>query len=174
MEPFIVAFIGNRVVSDCEDVLNKLHFELENLFGDRSMEPLGRYPVFYCGGYGQFSGIASDAIDLLRKHNPDMKSEKLFITPYASPSYLRKNAFMKEFYDDIVYPPLENVPARFAICRRNQWMIDRCDLLFAYMENPVGNTRKCVEYAFRKEKDVYFVDSGEAERLLRFRRGNKE
>lgn len=168
MKPFIIAFIGNKEVQDSQAVLKKIFSILEELFGNEYCDVLSVYPVFYCGGYGQFSQIASDAIDLFRKRYPERKSKKLFITPYLSPSYLKTNEYMKEFYDEIVYPPLENVPHKFAISRRNQWMIDNCDTLFAYMENPCGNTRKCVEYAFRKYKDVVFFDSGKWESLVRF------
>lgn len=174
MKPYIVAFIGNREVADSQSVLEKLLSTLEELFGAECSDSLFRYPVFYCGGYGAFSQIASDAIDIFRKRNPEIKSEKLFITPYVTPSYLKVNKYMKEFYDEIVYPPLENVPPKFAISRRNQWMIDRCNLLVAYMENPFGNTRKCVEYAVRKDKIVIFVDSGKMESVLRSCRRKKE
>ena len=170
MKPYIIAFIGNRQVSDGQSVLKQLlsYFEM---FGQYDND----YPVFYCGGYGQFSQIVSDAIDLFRKRNPDIKSEKLFITPYITPSYLKTNNYMEEFYDGIIYPPLENVPPKYAITRRNQWMIDRCDLLIAYMENPLGNTRKCVEYAVRKGKGVVFIDSGKKGKEWSFvRNGNRK
>lgn len=159
MKPYNVAFIGNRDVSDSEAVLKELLCKLEEHFATGRGDSLTFYPVFYCGGYGKFSQIASDAIDLLRKRNPTLKSKKLFITPYITPSYLKINEYMKEFYDEIVYPPLENVPPKFAISRRNKWMIDRCEIVFAYMENPCGNTRKYINYAYRKHKTVFFVGS---------------
>lgn len=164
MKPYVVTFIGNRDVSDSEAVLKELLFKLEERFATGRDDSLTHYPVFYCGGYGRFSQIASDAIDLLRKRNPELKSEKLFITPYITPSYLKIIEYMREFYDEIVYPPLENVPPKFAISRRNKWMIDNCEIVFAYMENPCGNTKKLVDYAFRKHKPVFFVASPQAER----------
>ena len=160
MKPFIIAFIGNKEVYNGEIVLKKLRTLFEQLFGSGLGDVMSDYPVFYCGGYGSFSQIASDAIDEFRKRHPEIQSKKLFITPYLTPSYLKTNEYMKEFYDEIIYPPLEDVPLKFAISRRNQWMIDRCNLLCAYMENPCGNTRRCVEYAIRKEKEIYFADSG--------------
>lgn len=160
---------------DRETALNKVVAELESVSYDLFNNIFYRYPVFYCGGYGEFGQIASDAIDIFRKRHPDIQSEKLFVTPYLTPSYLKVNKYMKEFYDGIVYPPLENVPPKFAIARRNQWMIDRCDLLIAYMENTAGNTRKCVEYAISKQKTIVYADSGESAKLLNlsFRRSRK-
>ena len=174
MKPYIIAFIGNKEVYDSETVLKKLLAEFEKLFGSGLSDVLSDFPVFYCGGYGRFSQIASEAIDTFRQRHPEIQSKKLFITPYLAPSYLKTNEYMREFYDEIIYPPLENVPLKFAISRRNQWMIDRCNLLIAYMENPCGNTRKCVEYAVRKDKIVIFVDSGKRERALHCFRREKE
>lgn len=174
MEPYIVTFLGNKEVSDRQSAFDKTFSLLETLFTGGS-ETASYFPIFYCGGYGDFGNIASEAIDALRERYPDLESEKLFITPYLTPSYSKTNKYMKQFYDEIVYPPLENVPPQFAIARRNQWMIDRCDLLIAYMEDTTGNTRKCVEYAVRKNKEVAFVDSGETKKLLFFgRRGNRK
>lgn len=169
MKPYIVTFLGNKDVADRKTVYERILSQLETLFTD-GVTALYRYPVFYCGGYGEFSQLASMAIDVWRKRYPELKSEKLFITPYITPSYLKINEYMRQFYDDIVYPPLENVPFKFAISRRNQWMIDNCNMLIAYLENTAGNTRKCVEYAFRRGKEVVFVDSGNAARLLGFDR----
>ena len=160
MTPYIIAFIGNREVYDKEIVLKRLLVLFEDLFGSGRGDVMSDFPVFYCGGYGSFSQIASDAIDIFRERHPEIESKKLFITPYITPRYLKVVEYMKEFYDEIVYPPLENVPSKFAISRRNQWMIDRCNLLCAYMENPCGNTRKCVDYAIRKDKNVYFAHLG--------------
>lgn len=156
MKPYIVAFIGNREVFESNAVLETLIAKLEKLFiEDNSL--LKVRPVFYCGGYGQFSQIASEAIDILRKRHPKFKSEKLFVTPYIVPSYQKTLDYMKAFYDGIIYPPLEKVPLRYAISRRNQWMIDKCDLLIAYMKDTCGNTRKCVNYAYRKKKFVLYI-----------------
>ena len=155
MKPYIFTFIGNKEVRDRQAVLNSLLKFLGEMCFIHSV--VMDYPIFYCGGYGEFSQLVSEAIDIARKRYPYFESEKLLIIPYNTPAYLETLRYAKEYYDDIVYPPLENVPEELAISRRNQWMIDQCDILVVHMWNRVGNTRKCVEYAIRKDKVIYYI-----------------
>ena len=37
-----------------------------------------------------------------------------------------------KLYDSTLYPPLENVPYKFAISKRNEWMINESDLIIAF------------------------------------------
>ena len=157
MEPYIFAFIGNREVRNRKAVFDSLLDYLEyECFQYNNFSDLW-YPVFYCGGYGEFSQIVSEVIDLARKRNPDFYTEKLLIVPYNTPSYLKTLEYVKDFYDELVYPPLERVPMRYAIVRRNEWMIDQCNKLVVHMWNPISNTGKFVQYAKRKNKEILYI-----------------
>ena len=163
MKPYIVAFIGNKRVGTEGKVLKTLVSALEEQIVE-NVYRVRKLPVtFYCGGYGEFSYLAAKAIDILRERYPEFEAEKIFVTPYIAPSYSQTLDYMKEFYDGIVYPPLESVPAKFAIFRRNQWMIDECDLLVTYVRDKTGNTRKFVEYAIRKKKEILYVEEDGAD-----------
>lgn len=59
-----------------------------------------------------------------------------------------------EEYDETVYPPLESVPKRFAISRRNEWMVQECDTIVAYVTHGWGGAAKTLEYARRKKKRI--------------------
>lgn len=59
-----------------------------------------------------------------------------------------------DLYDDSVYPPLENTPLRFAIVKRNQWMIDNSQLIVAYVKYSWGGATKAVTYAKKKNKQI--------------------
>ena len=51
-----------------------------------------------------------------------------------------------------LYPDgLEHVPRRAAIVRANQYMVCHSDYLIAYDAGRIGNSRKLVEYARRRE-----------------------
>lgn len=154
MKPYIFAFIGTGNVRNRKAVLNSLLELMEGLCFDG--DPI-HYPVFYCGGYGEFSQLVSEAIDFARKRKPYLYSEKLFISPYNTPSYMNQIRYVKDFYDKILYPPLENVPEELAISRRNEWMIDQCNMLVVHLWYPLGDTRKSVEYAIRTEKDILYI-----------------
>jgi hypothetical protein len=144
----IITFCGHKDISDRQLILNKVIETLETYF--KGETPL----TFYCGGYGDFDRLASQAIDVLRKKYTEIKAEKIFVTPYITPAYQDKISDMKKFYDDVVYPPLENVPLRFAISRRNKWMVDNSDIIIAYVMHNWGGAAKSLEYAKKKHKVI--------------------
>lgn len=61
---------------------------------------------------------------------------------------------MKRRFDDIIYPPIENVPYKYAIIRRNEWMIDVADFVIAYVKYSWGGAARSLEYAKRKKKNI--------------------
>ena len=60
----------------------------------------------------------------------------------------------KNLYDSTVYPPLENIPQKFAISKRNEWMINQADLIIAYVSHTYGGAYRSLEYARRKKKSI--------------------
>lgn len=56
--------------------------------------------------------------------------------------------------DSILYPPIENVPLRFSILKRNYWMIDNADFVIAYVKYSIGGAFKTLEYA-KTQKVLY-------------------
>lgn len=79
--------------------------------------------------------------------------ELIFITPYIDKNY-SKLEFAKYHYDDVIFPPLENVPRKFAILKQNEWMVDEADLVIAYVMYSWGGAAKTLEYAKRKNKTI--------------------
>jgi uncharacterized phage-like protein YoqJ len=143
-----ITFCGHKDVSDRQLILNKLIETLEPYF--KGNTPL----TFYCGGYGGFDSVASQAIDILRKTYSEIKVEKIYVTPYITASCKEKIDSIKNYYDEIIYPPLENVPLRFAISRRNEWMVDNSDIIIAYIMHNWGGAAKTLEYAKRHKKNI--------------------
>lgn len=79
--------------------------------------------------------------------------ELIFITPYLDKNY-SKLEFAKYHYDDVIFPPLENVLRKFAILKRNEWMVEKADLVIAYVMYSWGGAVKTLEYAKRKKKTI--------------------
>ena len=79
--------------------------------------------------------------------------ELIFITPYLDKNY-SKLEFAKYHYDDVIFPPLESVPRKFAILKRNEWMVDSADLVIAYVKYSWGGAAKTLEYAKRKKVPI--------------------
>ena len=107
--------------------------ELKNLL----LEKIRKNPTckFYLGGYGDFDGLCLRTLKDLKNDFPDI--ELIFITPYLDKNY-SKLEFAKNHYDDVIFPPLENVPRKFAILKRNEWMVEEADLVIAYVKYSWG------------------------------------
>ena len=58
-------------------------------------------------------------------------------------------------YDDTTYPPLENVPPRYAIVRRNEWMVRESDVVISGVTHGWGGAAKTLDYARRKQKIIF-------------------
>lgn len=60
---------------------------------------------------------------------------------------------------------LEMVPKRFAILRRNHWMVTESDVVVAYVRHSVSNAVKTLEYAKQKKKPVLLYPNLEPQAL---------
>ena len=139
----IITFCGHGNINIGQSVADKIK--------DFLIEKVKQYTnaKFYLGGYGGFDSLA---FSILRKLKRDFQNiELIFISPYLDSSY-SKLQIANEIYDGTLYPPLETVPKRFAILKRNEWMVGSCDLLIAYVKYSWGGARKTLDYAIRKKK----------------------
>lgn len=106
---------------------------------------------FYLGGYGDFDGLCLRTLKDLKNDFPDI--ELIFITPYLDKNY-SKLELAKYYYDDVIFPPIESVPRKFAILKRNEWMVEQADLVIAYVKYFWGGAAKALEYSKRKKKRI--------------------
>ncbi len=107
--------------------------------------------IFYCGGYGNFDRFASYCVYKFKRLHPLIKS--YYISPYLSETHLQKK-LIEGYYDGVYYPSLENIPQRFAIIKRNEWMVDQADIIVSCISNPCGGAARTLEYARRKGKRI--------------------
>ena len=106
---------------------------------------------FYLGGYGDFDSLCLRTLTELKKEFQDI--ELIFITPYLDKNY-SKLELAKYYYDDVIFPPIESVPRKFAILKRNEWMVEQADLVIAYVKYSWGGAAKALEYSKRKKKRI--------------------
>ena len=91
--PLYITFCGHREVFDEKLVYSKLLSLLDDFYEAKhftSQDPDDKVIVYYCGGYGQFDGLVSRAIDEMKKRHPEIKSKKIFVTPYITESAQEK------------------------------------------------------------------------------------
>lgn len=101
----------------------------------------------YLGGYGEFDNIALLSCQKIKQLHSNTKI--YFVTPYIDKKYLDNLKNYLTLYDDIIYPPIEKTPKRYAILQRNYWMVKNADLVIAYVDYAWGGSGKTLEYAHK-------------------------
>ena len=135
----IVTFCGHGDETYSDEIRKKLNDTIEELIIQGAEE-------FLLGGYGKFDRMAATAVKAQKKKYPHIKS--VLVVPYINRS------FDKELYDYSEYPPLENTPKRFTILKRNEYMVNRSDIVIAYVSHSWGGAAKTFDYALRKKKKM--------------------
>ena len=143
----IITFCGHSSFNSAHEYEQKLLSLLQELIGDEQAE-------LYLGEYGEFDSFAYECCQKFKSTHPNVKL--IFVTPYISTEYQKKHLeYQKDRYDQIIYPPLENVPSKFAISRRNKWMVQQADLIIAYISHDWGGAYKTFKYAERQGKKTF-------------------
>lgn len=138
----IVAFAGHSNLSNKSEVEMLVRSALEKYAAKNESI------TFYCGGYGDFDLLCAGVVARMKKQNTEWKS--LLVVPYMNKTPDEYGGI----YDGTIYPPIENVPHRLAIVKRNEWMVDEADLVLAYVEFSFGGASRTLEYAKRKGKEI--------------------
>lgn len=144
-----ITFCGHKEVLDSKCVEAWLRKVCSELICHGAKE-------FLLGGYGRFDFLCAEVLRDLKKQHPHIRL--ILVLPYLNSSILTDG------YDETVYPPLESVPKRFAISRRNEWMVCESDAVVAYVIRGFGGAAKTLDYARRKKKQImlfqYHGDAG--------------
>lgn len=135
----IITFIGHSEISKPDAVRSWLSTVLDEYIMQEEL-------VFYLGGYGSFDRMAASVVQEKKQQNPAAQS--ILVLPYLNRSYDLTP------YDSTVFPPLETVPPRYAVSRRNQWMVLQADLVIAYVIYGWGGAAVTLDYAQRKHKQI--------------------
>lgn len=139
MEHYSCTFCGHNEIGIGEDIKNRLYSVVEQ-------EIQNGADIFYLGGYGHFDTMAAKAVWELKKKYPHIRSVLVL-------AYLNREVDIK-YYDETTYPPLENVPLRFAISKRNEWMAAQADTVIAYVTHGWGGAAQTLQYAHKKHKRI--------------------
>ena len=140
----IVTFCGHSHFTKAEKYEEKLLSLLKNSVGNKPAE-------FFLGGYGAFDDFAYSCCKKYQMAHPNTRF--IYITPYLSDKDNLKDKLTQ--YDAIIYPEIESVPLRFAISHRNRWMIEKADLVIAYINHQSGGAYQTYRHAISKSKPVF-------------------
>ena len=136
----IVTFCGHSDFFESNKYENLLIDILEREIGTCSAE-------MYLGGYGGFDSFAYVCCKKYKRQHPNISL--VFITPY-----LKVDPMLAQKYDSVIYPGIEDKPKRYAIGYRNKYMVEKADLIIAFINHDWGGAYKTYEYAMRKSKRI--------------------
>ncbi len=143
----ICAFFGHRDTPVTEELEAKLKQTILSLIEQGVDE-------FWCCEQGNFDWIARLTMLGLRKIFPEIKIAYVL----AYPTFLRSKIsadFLDKTYDYIIYPDEAAEGYRkFAIIRRNQYIVKNADIIVCYVKRPNGGAYKAVEQAKKLNKKI--------------------
>lgn len=138
----IVSFCGHRDFQETGDIKARLTGILLTLAENNDTL------TCYTGGYGSFDRFAARCVKEAQTTAKNIRS--CLVVPYLTASLQKELKEREGFFDEVIYPALESVPPRFAILRRNEWMVERADLVIGYITHNFGGAAKIWQYANRK------------------------
>ena len=106
--------------------------------------------IFYVGNNGQFDHLVAAVLRELKSRHPQISYSIVL-------AYLpeREKEHNQLSYTETIYPEgLEDTPPRFAISKRNKWMVQQSEYVISYVEHSFGGAAQFTEYARKKHRTV--------------------
>ena len=143
MEKNAACFFGHREVT--HNIRDKLTGIIENLITEKDVKE------FYVGHQGQFDSMVYSVLKELKEVYPNIRYT--VVLAYMPDSYI------KEVYgEDTLFPDgLESVPKKYAISKRNEWMIQHSSFAVCYVHKITGGAAKFREKAEKKGLQIIDV-----------------
>ena len=99
---------------------------------------------FYVGHQGQFDGMVYSVLKELKEKYPQIRYTVVL-------AYLPDEHIKEVYGEDTLFPDgMENVPKKFAISKRNEWMIQQSGFAVCYVHKITGDAAKFREKAEKR------------------------
>lgn len=135
----VCCFFGHRDAP--ESVLAPLEDTIRKLIDSQGVNR------FYVGNQGRFDRMAIWALHRAKQAWPHIEYSVVL-------AYMPQPGQPSEPGPTLYPDGLETVPLRFAISRRNRWMVKRSDVVVAYVARSGGGAAQFVDYARRQGKQI--------------------
>lgn len=143
----IVAFAGHRFDWQCIGVEEKLLQTIEELINKG-------YTIFYDGACGAFDRKCLHAVLELKHKYPHIKV--IQILKYYH--HEKEKYELSPCYDGSIYPDLEECHYKQIITKRNEWIVENCDVLVCHIEETYkSGAFNTVKYAYQVNKPLIYV-----------------
>lgn len=135
MEGKVVCFAGPRYEWKMIGVEGPLRKTIEELI-------LKGFTIFFDGGMGYFDKISATIVSEMKKKYPYIKLIRI-MTYYH---HNKEKWELSNNYDDSIYPDIECYHPKQKIIKKNEWMIDHCDVLVYHLYDTTksGSYRTCI------------------------------
>ena len=133
-------FFGHREVT--HNIRDRLTAIIEKLITEDGVTE------FYVGHQGQFDNMVYSVLKELKAKYPQIR--------YTVVLAYMPDEYIKDVYgNDTLFPDgLENTPKKFAISKRNDWMIQQSGFAVCYVYKITGGAAKFREKAIKKELQI--------------------
>lgn len=105
--------------------------------------------TFYVGTHGKFDTMVKRALEKIKKFYPSITCIQV-LSYLSNQMNLNENTCFEYVFPDI----LEKTLPKFAIIKRNEWMIDHSDYVITYIEHNFGGAAKFANRAHQRNKNV--------------------
>ena len=111
---------------------------------------------FLTGDMGSFDNIFASAVRKAKADNPSIRL--ICVKPYVTKEMKCEKELYSERFDEIVIPEVcRETHPKWAITRRNRWMVDNSDFVLTYVITGYGGAYAAKEYAARRGKTIIEV-----------------
>ena len=148
MDIFTVSLFGHRQSDHLWALEAQLKASVRRLIESKSCI------VFLIGRNGEFDEYAASVIKQAKREIENENADLTLVLPYR----VSNIEYYEKYYDNVVIPDsVHNAHPKSAILLRNQWMIDRSDLVMVYVERNVGGAYQAMKYAERTGKSIVIL-----------------
>ena len=134
-------FFGHREVT--HNIRPKLTAIIEKLITEDDVTD------FYVGNQGQFDSMVYSVLKELRGKYPQIRYTVVL-------AYLPDEHIKEVYGENTLFPDgLENVPKKFAISKRNDWMIQQSEIAVCYVHKITGGAAKFREKAEKRGLQIF-------------------
>lgn len=150
MQQYTVCFFGHRKLQDIKKIDDSMPRIIENLIYTKP------FVEFLIGRNGEFDEYVASLIKSAQKKTAKQNSSLTLVLPYT----VANISYFELYYDDIIIPDnSQNAHHKRAITIRNQWMIQRSDLVIVNVDHPSGGAYSALKYAKQLNKNLINIES---------------
>lgn len=145
MDIFTVSMFGHRQIDNPLVIEEKLEKIIRELLTTKE------YVEFLVGRDGEFDQLVSSTVRKCKRTIRDDNSSLVLVLPYLTAEYKNNKESFCEYYDTIeVCSVSANKHFKIAHRIRNQFMIERSDLVIFNVKHSSGGAYQTMNYATRK------------------------